>query len=61
MAIHCKSVSMDHITDVYPKGYTSPTSIAQDGDKHLWIVDGYKIWAKTYEEAIELASIIDAL
>ena len=52
---------MDHITDVYPKGYTSPTSIAQDGDKHLWIVDGYKIWAKSYEEAIELASIIDAL
>jgi hypothetical protein len=49
---------MDHINATFPAGYTSPTPLAQEDDKYLWVIDGYKIWAKTYEEAIELASII---
>ena len=28
-------------------------------EKQLWIIDGYRIWATSYEEAVQLAIMIE--
>jgi hypothetical protein len=33
----------------------------QEDGKKLWIINGYRVWAKSYNEAIELADIIEML
>lgn len=33
----------------------------QEDGKKLWIINGYRVWAKSYNEAIELAEIIEML
>lgn len=36
------------------------TEEERDGKK-MFLIDGYRIWAKTYEEALELLSLIESL
>lgn len=36
-----------------------PEPIEINGDKKLWIIDGYRIWARSYAEAVQLAIMID--
>ena len=38
---------------------TYPQPIAKDKEKQLWIINGYRIWAQDYEQALELAALID--
>lgn len=38
---------------------TYPLPIDKNEDKQLWIINGYKVWAKNYEQALELAALID--
>ena len=38
--------------------YPLPIKEEQDGKK-LWIINGYRIWAQDYEQALELAALID--
>ena len=35
-----------------------PQPIIIDGDKKLWIIDGYKVWATTFDEALEILKTI---
>jgi hypothetical protein len=37
-----------------------PLPIDKSEDKQLWIINGYKIWARDYEQALELAVLIDS-
>jgi hypothetical protein len=39
--------------------FSPPEPIQVNGDKKLWIIDGYRVWAKTYAEAVQLAIMID--
>lgn len=39
-----------------------PLPLKEQADgKKLWIINGYRVWAKSYDEAIELADIIECL
>ena len=38
---------------------TYPLPIDKREDKQLWIINGYKVWAQNYEQALELAAMID--
>ena len=39
-----------------------PLPLQEQADgKKLWIINGYRVWAKSYNEAIELAEIIEML
>ena len=38
---------------------TYPLPLAQDGDKKLWVINGLRVWAESYERALELAAWID--
>lgn len=31
----------------------------QENGKKLWIINGYRVWAENYQQALELAAIID--
>jgi len=33
----------------------------QENGKKLWIINGYRVWAENYQQALELAAIIDKL
>jgi len=37
-----------------------PDQINIKNGKSMWIIDGYKIWARTYKEALELLPIIQS-
>jgi len=37
-----------------------PSPQQVDGDKKLWIINGYKVWAQTYDQALEIADQVDA-
>lgn len=32
----------------------------QENGKKLWIINGYRVWAQNYQQALELAAMIDA-
>jgi len=36
-----------------------PAPIKETNDKKLWIINGYRVWAENYEQALELAAMID--
>lgn len=40
--------------------YPLPIKEQEDGKK-LWIINGYRVWAQNYEQALELAAIIELL
>lgn len=40
--------------------YPLPIKEQEDGKK-LWIINGYRVWAQNYEQALELAAIIECL
>jgi len=37
----------------------APDEIDLESGKSMWIVNDYKIWATTYQEAVRLVAIID--
>ena len=38
---------------------TYPLPLKEQDGKKLWIINGYKVWAENYEQALELAAMID--
>lgn len=38
-----------------------PAPIEERDNKALWIINGYRVWAQDYEQALELAALIDSL
>jgi hypothetical protein len=36
-----------------------PDMIDTNTNKSMWIVNGYRVWADNYKQAVELAAIID--
>lgn len=38
--------------------YPLPIKEQEDGKK-LWIINGYRIWAENYQQALELAAMVD--
>ena len=38
---------------------TYPLPLKEADGKKLWIINGYKVWAENYEQALELAAMID--
>jgi hypothetical protein len=38
----------------------SPDQINIETGKSMWIIDGYRIWANSYKEALELLPIIQS-
>ena len=45
----------------YDEGPTTnfPAPLQTNGDKHLWIINDYRVWAKTYQDALVHAAMID--
>jgi hypothetical protein len=39
---------------------TYPLPLKERDGKKLWIINGYRVWAENYEQALELAAMIDA-
>lgn len=37
-----------------------PLPIEKDGNKKLWIIQGTKIWADDFQEALEICALIQA-
>jgi hypothetical protein len=37
-----------------------PLPIDKDGNKKLWIIQGAKIWAEDFQQALEIAALINA-
>lgn len=37
-----------------------PNEINTDTGKMMWIIDGYKIWARSYQEALQLLPLIQS-
>jgi len=37
-----------------------PDQIDLDSGKSMWIIDDYKIWAETYQQALELLPLIQS-
>ncbi len=37
-----------------------PEQINADTGKKMWIIDGYRIWANSYKEALELLPMIQS-
>jgi hypothetical protein len=37
-----------------------PEQINIETGKKMWVIDGYKIWARTYQEALELLPMIQS-
>lgn len=47
--------------DVYretPSEFPKPEKTL--GDKHMWTINGYRIWAKTYQEALKHLDMIES-
>ena len=38
---------------------TYPLPLKEAEGKKLWIINGYRVWAENYEQALELAAMID--
>jgi hypothetical protein len=38
----------------------SPDQINTETGKSMWIIDGYRIWANSYKEALELLPMIQS-
>ena len=38
---------------------TYPLPLKEADGKKLWIINGYRVWAENYEQALELAAMID--
>lgn len=36
-----------------------PDQIDLDSGKQMWVINGYKIWARSYKEALELLPMIE--
>jgi len=41
-----------------PEIVNEPEPIKEEAGKKLWIIEGYKIWAATYVEALQLLPLI---
>lgn len=37
-----------------------PDQVNLENGKSMWIIDGYRIWAKSYKEALELLPLIES-
>jgi hypothetical protein len=37
-----------------------PDQVNLESGKSMWIIDGYRIWASSYKEALELLPIIES-
>jgi hypothetical protein len=37
-----------------------PDQVNLENGKSMWIINGYRIWAKSYKEALELLPIIES-
>lgn len=38
-----------------------PDEIDIDNDKMMWVIEGYRIWARNYQEALEILPFIQSL
>ena len=50
---------MDHSANDEVVITAYPAPIKETNDKKLWIINGYRVWAENYEQALELAAMID--
>lgn len=39
----------------------APDEIDMNTNKNMWIINGYRIWADTYQQALELLPLIERL
>ena len=37
-----------------------PAQVNLENGKSMWVIDGYRIWAKSYKEALELLPLIES-
>lgn len=47
-------IDMDH------KMTPPPDEVNLENGKSMWIINGYKIWARTYQEALQLLPLIES-
>ena len=39
----------------------APDAVNAENGKKMWVLNGYRIWADTYQQALELLPLIESL